>query len=670
MLVLQLITSSEDGMMADLKQTILVVDDSAIQRKIIRTELLAEGYEVIEAENGVVALAAASMAKVPPDLITLDVEMPHLNGFETCEKFREPHYSRPFMQYKDRRVPIIFITAHDTLEGRQRGFGLGASDFIIKPFEKGQVARVVNRVLQPRKQVEGRSVLVVDDSKTVRDIVSDFLVQQGFIVYEAENGREAWDKIRKMDQVDLVVTDFMMPEMNGDELCSRIRGDQKFNHLPVIFLSAAAEQNMILQFYDAGATDYLMKPFAKEELLARVLVHLDLAYALERLEGQTRKTQLILDHAGDGIIGVDQAGDVNFANPVAIKILGWQGVEFAGQSLMGLLCPADDSLLFHPKANAAEDCFSLSDAYSGRQELRRTGGEDGETYFLDYVHTPMLDGGCHSGAVIIFTDITQRLAAEHTRKVEMERVEEELKVARHFQQALLPKQNSISPESGLDLAFYLQPSSQISGDFLIIDTLDEEHVAIMIIDVMGHGVKSGLATIQAKTLFNEYIHSSSSPAAVLRSINAKSFNIMTHNIFMTAILLVWNMKKGTATVANAGGVPLLHYRSQEGVGEIISLDSNPIGITAGDDFLVTERELSFGVGDFLLLQTDGLIEAANVAGVLFDDYLRQKKVIAAIHSDLSSAEVVENLLLQAKTHSGSASFADDVTLVVLKHLGV
>ena len=100
------------------KQRILVVDDSQLIRMQFRDELEGSGYEVIEAKNGLEAIIQVA-SKSSPDLITMDIEMPKLNGFETCKKLRESQYAKFLSKSEDRRIPIIFNTGNDTLEDRK-----------------------------------------------------------------------------------------------------------------------------------------------------------------------------------------------------------------------------------------------------------------------------------------------------------------------------------------------------------------------------------------------------------------------------------------------------------------------------------------------------------------------------------------------------------------------
>ncbi|MCG8337136.1 MAG: response regulator [Proteobacteria bacterium] len=251
---------------------VLVVDDSKMLRKILSSELEEAGYEVYEAEDGVDALEKAS--SVRPHLITMDVDMPRMDGYETVYKIRTE--LKLMTPEGDKEVPIIFVTSNDTMEGRKRGFQVGAADFIIKPFLKGEVANAVSNLLYPDSALRGMTALIVEDSELTRCILDNILESEGVHTLQAANGLEALEVLKKHeDDIDLVMTDFMMPEMNGDELCRIIRFEMGNKALPVIFLSAMSETASVLKMFKAGASDYIVKPFAKEELLARAKVHLE-----------------------------------------------------------------------------------------------------------------------------------------------------------------------------------------------------------------------------------------------------------------------------------------------------------------------------------------------------------------------------------------------------------
>ncbi|MDQ7827108.1 MAG: response regulator [Candidatus Eremiobacteraeota bacterium] len=252
---------------------VLIVDDSAAIRRQIRLELEEDGYEIHEAQDGVEAFK--TLISMQPDLITLDVEMPNMDGYKTCEKLRSSRYSRMFKTSNNTKIPIIFVTGTDTLEGRARGFEVGATDFITKPFKKGEVLRAVNSILRPENIIKGLNAVVAEDNETTRSIIADYLRNYGVNVIEADNGREAFELISSRVQlVDMVITDLVMPEMGGEVLCRKIRNELNAKDIPVIILTGMSEFSSLLELFEAGATDYLVKPFVKEELLARLNVHL------------------------------------------------------------------------------------------------------------------------------------------------------------------------------------------------------------------------------------------------------------------------------------------------------------------------------------------------------------------------------------------------------------
>ena len=111
-------------------------------------------------------------------------------------------------------------------------------------------------------------VLVIDDNDDIRFYIKDNL-RADYTVYEANNGKEGWQKARQL-QPDLVVSDIMMPEMNGIELCNLIRQDPHTSHIPVILLTARTEEEQKLEGYESGANDYITKPFSFEMLQSRI----------------------------------------------------------------------------------------------------------------------------------------------------------------------------------------------------------------------------------------------------------------------------------------------------------------------------------------------------------------------------------------------------------------
>jgi len=267
---------------------IMIVDDSISVRKIIRNELETGGYNVDEAEDGIIAIEKIRDGFIP-DLITLDIEMPGLNGFETYRKLIELGYSD---------IPVIFVTANDNLADRNEGFQLGATDFIPKVFSRGKILKVTNEILLKGNRHRNLTALVVDDSGIARKVIVNTLEQVGVKTIEAENGIMGYDILsKKKSEIDILITDFIMPEMDGIEFCEKVRNDPELQDLPVLFLTVISEQSKLLEIFKAGGSDYLTKPFTKEEFLARCNVHLERVLLTRKL----RETIASLQKANEEI---------------------------------------------------------------------------------------------------------------------------------------------------------------------------------------------------------------------------------------------------------------------------------------------------------------------------------------------------------------------------------
>jgi len=132
---------------------------------------------------------------------------------------------------------------------------------------------------------EINTVLVVDDEKMNIDIVLGLFepLDDKFITIPALSGEKAL-KIVKQKKIDLILLDIMMPGMDGYEVCKILKSDESTKDIPIIFITAQNNDEAIMQAFNTGAVDYVMKPFRSVELLARVNTHLILSETMKKLE--------------------------------------------------------------------------------------------------------------------------------------------------------------------------------------------------------------------------------------------------------------------------------------------------------------------------------------------------------------------------------------------------
>lgn len=114
-----------------------------------------------------------------------------------------------------------------------------------------------------------KCVLVIDDDKEMRKTIELWLKASGFACLEARGGRSGWDLIQK-NLPDLVILDVRMPQLNGYEICKLVRSNETTRHIPILLLTGLDTMGEVEQGFDAGATDYIAKPFDWDRLEKKV----------------------------------------------------------------------------------------------------------------------------------------------------------------------------------------------------------------------------------------------------------------------------------------------------------------------------------------------------------------------------------------------------------------
>ena len=112
-------------------------------------------------------------------------------------------------------------------------------------------------------------ILIAEDERDIRDLIAFILKFAGHEVVTAANGEEAWQLAQK-ELPDLLLSDVRMPKMTGYEACKAIKANPATQHIPVVFLSAKGQEAEVLAGYEVGAIEYLLKPFAPDQLTRKI----------------------------------------------------------------------------------------------------------------------------------------------------------------------------------------------------------------------------------------------------------------------------------------------------------------------------------------------------------------------------------------------------------------
>lgn len=256
------------------KKSILVIDDDKTIRKLIVHHLKLNNFLPYEAEDTNQAFDILKKEEI--DLVLSDVTMEGMDGFDFCQKVRENE--------KHRFLPFIFVTAKNTLEDKSKAIESGGDDIITKPFDiKELILKTqalirrsdIYRTFGIRKSLEKSfdevkaKILFVDDDPSMARLFKYNLDKAGFDCRLASSVDEALQSIKK-EQPDIIVSDIMMPKTDGFQFRKILLEDNGLKDIPFIFLTAKSNEEDILEGYDLGITDYVLKTAGPKLVVAKV----------------------------------------------------------------------------------------------------------------------------------------------------------------------------------------------------------------------------------------------------------------------------------------------------------------------------------------------------------------------------------------------------------------
>ena len=310
----------------------------------------------------------------------------------------------------------------------------------------------------------------------------------------------------------------------------------------------------------------------------------------------------------------------------------------------------------------------------------------GEKLYVNVVKTPLHDAhGRIIGLQGIFWDITEKRRAEEQLKeantelgrsreelrLKNQQMEEDLRMAREIQQAIIPQQypsfpGSAAPDqSVLSFCHRYLPTGAVGGDFFNIRPLSDTKAGVFICDVMGHGVRSALVTAIVRALVEELTPNSTDPGELLARVNQDLRSILKQSgtpLFTTAFYMIADLTENRAYYANAGHPkPMLMRKSTGEVEMLQNCDgkSNP-ALGLFDSFKYTTGSVALNPGDRFVFFTDGVYDVECNGELLSPEWLRGA---LRQRSHLPLSTLFDELLQDLRDFSAGQEFCDDVCLV-------
>ena len=654
-------------------RTLLVEDNaddvfflSTTLKKVTGTEFELESVPTLAA--GIERLAAGDI-----DLIILDLTLPDSSGLATFEGLKG----------QARNVPVIILSDLDDETLAVNAVHAGAEDYLVKGRADSQL--ITRAIFYAIERTEARKAVIKAEEKfrsifensisgifqtspegTYLNVNASLARIYGYSTKEELMARIS--DIARLLYVDPSRRGEFIRLMHEQGVITDFESQVYRKDGSVIWISenarAVRDDQGRIQYYEGTVDDITARKEAEE-----------------KLRFSESRFRSVWQNSSDGMRLTDELGIILAVNPSFCQIVGMRQDELVGRA-------------FTVVYSESEDLAGMMQQYQQRLAERNFGsGFEGQLAFrsgrrveveLSNSFIELEDGRCL--ILSIFRDVTVRKQAEERERLanaelarsqaelrkKNEILEDDLKMAREIQQAILPQQYPAFPPGATPEASLLHfchryhPTGQVGGDFFNVLRLSDSKAGLFICDVMGHGVRSALVTAMVRALAEELRAVAMDPGHLLTRINCDLRAILQQTgtpLFTTAFYMTADLKRREVLYANAGHPrPLLVHRPAGEVEPIKYPDGKArpaLGLFA--DSAYPSASFPLAAGDVVMLFTDGLYEVEGPGNQQYSQELLLQAVKK--HSRLHCAEMFDAVLAEIKQYSCNRGFTDDVCLL-------
>lgn len=669
------------------QHTILIVDDTRENLRLLAGILKQQGYNVRLAPGGRMAISSACAN--PPNLILLDIMMPDIDGYTVCQELKADE--------KTRDIPIIFISALNEVFDKVKAFTIGGADYITKPFQVEEVlVRVKNQLtIQHTQEALRKSE---ERFRTVADLtynweywvapdqsyiyvspacerisgyrVDEFMTNPGLlqrIIHPDDQAKVAEHAHAMAQAIGVRFLEFRIITRSGEERWISHTCQPVYNTHGIWMGSRASNRDITEQ---KRTEEALLQSEKRFRMLAENAQDMIFRYRLQPKRG------------------------FEYVSPAVEQIMGFTPEEYYQDPDMDLKCLHPSSL---PKFGV------MMDSSNGYREpiIMQYIRKDGNKVWIEQNHWTVCD---EAGKVIaiegISRDITERKQAEEelqttyqNLKMLNDRLQSELNMAHRIQQSLLP---APKPDwNALDVMCYNVPAREVGGDLYAYHDFDTEQAdttskgmfALAVGDVSGKGMPAALLMAITMGLFRSVVVQNHRPCEVLALLDiamAEYTRATHHNCALvyadirlaqptddvqerqqqdTSWKTIPSLPTRIVRVANAGCIPpIIKYPT--GYIEWFEVGGLPLGIGLGAETGYEEQTLTLTKGDMIIFTSDGVVEAKNTYGEMFGFERLEEAIKSGPHT--SAAGMMTHLWLMIDTFVGKTEPHDDLTIVVVQ----
>jgi serine phosphatase RsbU (regulator of sigma subunit)/CheY-like chemotaxis protein/anti-sigma regulatory factor (Ser/Thr protein kinase) len=542
-------------------------------------------------------------------------------------------------------------------------------------------------------------ILLVDDHRENLSALRSVLEPLGERLITAESGEQALRALLRED-IAVILLDVRMAGLDGLQTARIIRARPRTRHIPIIFLTAqVSEVEEIALAYASGGVDYVIKPFEPEILRAKVSVFVELsrerservrqsrARAEAEAVARTVRTLQILSDAAlshlemGGLTAelVERAATLFQADAACLLLRDEDAPGLGLHAVRGALPVGGDGRVMLGVGTFGRLAVERQSALLVGEELPellavavQEGDEDGEM-IRSLMVVPLIAADELLGLIVLGATAEDRfdggdlelltLAADRMAIAidHVQRFAHGRQLVEKLQRSLLPDRLPHHPR--LELAARYLPSGlapQIGGDWYDALELDRDRTAVMIGDVVGHGVRAATTMSELRNALRAFAVEGHGPGAALHQLDRVVHATLGPGMIATVLFLVIDASKGTVTISRAGHPPPALRTAK---GEIHFLETGgtlPLGID--DRVKADEAEYAVNPGDTLLLFTDGLVERRRESINTGFDRLRDAFIKAPADVEELCDYVLERTVSEQASH-------DDIAVLAVRVLG-
>lgn len=256
----------------------------------------------------------------------------------------------------------------------------------------------------------------------------------------------------------------------------------------------------------------------------------------------------------------------------------------------------------------------------------------------------------------------ERHCLERRMEADYRRLQSELNDATMLQHIILPKEDlleSIRSAEGLDIAHYYHPATELGGDYLSVRRLEDGRIALICVDISGHGVTAALYAFSIHTLLEDEALTSQRPSDILTQLNSKLHGLMGMGKFATMFICIIDVAGGKFSYASAAAPPAVLW-SKSGV-RLLDTKGHLLGVQEHAEF--DDYEIPYEKGDMLFLYSDALMETPNAAG----QHMKETEIMKLISdkAGATSHEILKEVLVAF--YVGYSRYpADDLSMLACR----